>query len=222
MAQGTFDAALKALLIHEGGYTNHPDDPGGPTNWGITLADARRYWKADAGAKDVASMPVSVAGDIYRTRYWQALKCDELPTGLDYCVFDYGVNSGVQRAGRVLRQVLGINDASGRITRDIITLAAQKDAAPLIRAICAERLAFLQRLKTWPVFGRGWSRRVREVEVRALTMARALPSTAAPSVLAPDQRPLSTSRAGRALTAFVLLLKRLLRRRGASPSTRRS
>jgi lysozyme family protein len=170
MAQSSFEAALSRLLRDEGGYTDHPSDPGGPTNFGITLADARRYWKADASAADVKTLPLGVAREIYRKRYWSALRCDELPAGVDYAVFDYGVNSGVARAGRVLRRKLGLPDSPASVDAGVIAAARRADAAKLIRALCAERLIFLKALKTWPVFGRGWSRRVAGVEVAALAM----------------------------------------------------
>jgi lysozyme family protein len=173
MAQSSFEAALSRLLRDEGGYSDHPSDPGGPTNFGITLADARRYWKADASAADVRALPLSVAREIYRKRYWAALRCDELPAGVDYAVFDYGVNSGVARAGRVLRRRLGLPDSPASVDATVIAAARRADAAKLVRALCAERLAFLKALKTWPVFGRGWSRRVAGVEAAALAMAAA-------------------------------------------------
>jgi lysozyme family protein len=172
MAAASYAQALAALLVHEGGYSNHPADPGGPTNWGITLADARRYWKGDAAADDVRRMPQSVARKIYRERYWNALRCDDLPAGVDYAVFDYGVNSGVGRAGKVLRRVLGLPDNTSAVTDAVIGAANNADAVRTVSAICAERMAFLKRLKTFGVFGRGWTRRVASVEAAALAMAR--------------------------------------------------
>ncbi len=180
MASCNFDESLRRLLRDEGGYGNHPSDPGGPTNFGITLADARRYWKSAATADDVRAMPQSVARDIYRQRYWSALRCDTLPDGVDYAVFDYGVNSGVGRAGKVLRRQLGLPDRSGTVTDDVVAAAGKADPAQLVTAICAERLAFLKALKTWPVFGRGWRRRVAGVQAAALAMARRTAATASP------------------------------------------
>ncbi|MBN8965586.1 MAG: secretion activator protein, partial [Rhizobiales bacterium] len=98
MATGGFPRALARVLAHEGGYSNHPDDPGGPTNFGITIADYRRYVKADATAADIKAMRVEEAETIYRAAYWDAMRCDDLAAGLDYAVFDYGVNSGIGRA----------------------------------------------------------------------------------------------------------------------------
>jgi lysozyme family protein len=181
MSASSYDEALARLLVHEGGYSNHPSDPGGPTNWGITLRDARAYWKQDATATDVRNLPLAVAKSIFRTKYWAALCCDELPAGVDYAVFDYGVNSGIGRAARVLQRLLGLHSASktrvdalvvdGIVGPRTLAAAACADAGRLIDAICDERLAFLQGLRTWSVFGNGWGRRVREVRAAALALA---------------------------------------------------
>ena len=170
MARETYDEALRRLLVHEGGYTNHPSDPGGPTNFGITIADYRRYVKPKAAAADVRAMRLDQAKAIYRTKYWDALRCDALPAGLDYAVFDYGVNSGVGRASKVLLRLLGLAD-DGRIDEAVLAAMHRQDVRELIVRLCEERLAFLKRLKTWPVFGSGWGRRVAEVRAVALVMA---------------------------------------------------
>ncbi|MGE0564709.1 MAG: glycoside hydrolase family 108 protein [Pseudolabrys sp.] len=170
MAAQSYDAALSRLLAHEGGYSNHPSDPGGPTRYGITIHDYRRYVKADAAAADVRAMPLDHAKAIYKAKYWDALCCDALPAGLDYCVFDYGVNSGISRSAKVLQRVLGIVD-DGKVGPATLAAVAMRDAGDLVEAICDERLAFLKRLKTWPVFGRGWGRRVAEVKAASLAMA---------------------------------------------------
>jgi lysozyme family protein len=214
MSASSYDEALARLLVHEGGYSNHPSDPGGPTNWGITIRDARAYWKQDATASDVRNLPLAVAKSIYRSKYWAALACDELPAGVDYAVFDYGVNSGIGRAAKVLQRLLGVHSASktkgrrrpssradavdaladdGTIGPRTLAAAACADAGRLIDAICDERLAFLQGLRTWPVFGNGWGRRVREVRAAALALAArevaaskmAAPKAAVPKAAAP-------------------------------------
>lgn len=184
MATSTYDEALRRVLAHEGGYANHPSDPGGPTNYGITLADFRRYVKPDAGAQDVRAMSVAQAKAIYRSKYWNALKCDRLPAGVDYAVFDYGVNSGLGRAAKVLRALVGVGSAASHVDEATLARAAGRDPAVLIAALCDERMAFLKRLKTWPVFGKGWNRRVAEVRTAALAMAAAqahAPPQTAPS-----------------------------------------
>jgi lysozyme family protein len=171
MATWTYGEALKRLLAHEGGYGDHPSDPGGPTNFGITIHDYRKYIDAAGTAADVRAMSVGQARAIYRDKYWNALRCDELPAGVDYAVFDYGVNSGVGRSGRVLRRVLGLAADTHAVGPQVLAAAARAHPRAVVDAICDERLRFLQSLRTWPVFGNGWSRRVREVRAAAREMA---------------------------------------------------
>jgi lysozyme family protein len=189
MSASSYDEALSRLLVHEGGYSNHPADPGGPTNFGITLADARAYWKRDATAADVRAMPRAVAREIYRTKYWAALRGNDLPAGVDYAVFDYGVNSGIGRAGKVLRRLVGLADTMSAIDGAVIAAVWRRPPRRLIEAICDERLAFLQSLSTWGVFGNGWGRRVREVRAAALAMAEAKSTAALPTDTASPSSP---------------------------------
>lgn len=166
-----FDTCLSLLLEHEGGYTNHPSDPGGPTNFGITIDDYRRYVKVNATTADVRRMKLDEAKIIYREKYWDAQRCDELPPGINYTIFDYGVNSGIGRSAKVLRRALGLPDNSNAITDIVIAAAHTADLKALVVDICDERLHFLRSLKTWSVFGNGWGRRVSEVKSTALKMA---------------------------------------------------
>lgn len=208
MAASSYDAALARLLAHEGGYTNHPSDPGGPTNFGITIADYRKYVKADATAVDVRAMTVAEARAIYRARYWDAQRCDDLPAGVDYAVFDYGVNSGIGRSGKVLRRLLGLADATHHVSDEVVAAAHRANAAVLVAAICDERLRFLKALKTWPVFGKGWGRRVAEVRAAALTMAKQTTAPPPPATTVSNEQP-----AARGLFhAFVSILNAISRR----------
>jgi lysozyme family protein len=168
-----FALALDRLLAHEGGYSNHPSDPGGPTNFGITIADYRKYVNSAATADDVRRMRIDEAKAIYRSKYWDALRCSELPSGVDYAVFDYGVNSGIGRAGKVLRRLVGLPDDSYVVTAAVLAAAHRRDPGQLARAICEERLLFLKRLKTWDVFGHGWERRVSDVRHASISLASA-------------------------------------------------
>ncbi|MBS0536869.1 MAG: glycoside hydrolase family 108 protein [Proteobacteria bacterium] len=211
MASKNFDRALACLLKHEGGYTNHPSDPGGPTNFGITIADYRKFVKRDATAADVKAMRVEQAKVIYRARYWDALACDDLPAGVDYAVFDYGVNSGIGRSGKVLRRLLGLADATHGVTDDVIAAARATDASRLVEAICDERLRFLKSLKTWGVFGNGWGRRVAEVKAAALAMASppAIAPPPAPRVVQPvSNQPAASGLFDALLAALAAAFKR--------------
>ncbi len=171
MAGADYDVCLSRVLAHEGGYTNHPADPGGPTNFGITIYDYRKYVKPGATAADVRAMKVEEAKAIYRSKYWNALRCDELPAGVDDAVFDYGVNSGVGRAGKVLRRVLALRDNDWHVSDEVLAALSLRDPQAVIIAICDERLRFLKSLKTWPIFGAGWGRRVAEVKAYSLVLA---------------------------------------------------
>jgi lysozyme family protein len=186
MAAWTYDEALRRLLAHEGGYTNHPSDPGGPTKFGITIYDYRKYVKANATAADVRGMSLDQAKAIYRKRYWDAQRCDELPAGVNYSVFDYGVNSGIGRSGKVLRRIVGLPDSTPVVTDEVLRAVARRDPKALVTAINDERLAFLKRLKTWPVFGNGWGRRV--ADVRSVSLRMAAQQAPSPSIV-PDVSP---------------------------------
>jgi lysozyme family protein len=205
MSADCYPEAIRRLLASEGGYVNHPSDPGGPTNFGITLGDYRKYVKADASAADVRAMHVDEAKAIYRAKYWDAMRADELPAGVDYCVFDYAVNSGTGRAPKVLQRVLGIG-VTGRMDDATLAAARGREARALVQAICDERMRFLQALKTWPVFGKGWSKRVGEVRAAALAMAdkaagRAPVREDAPATCAPGKGVVPVNDAARKGTA---------------------
>ena len=181
MAASTYDEALRRLLAHEGGYTNHPSDPGGPTNYGITIVDYRKFVKPSATASDVRAMKLDEAKSIYRARYWAAQRCDDLPPGVDDSVFDYGVNSGIGRSGKVLRRVVGLSDNTSVVTDEVLKAVTKRDAKAVVVAINDERLRFLKGLKTWPVFGAGWARRVAEVKAFSLSLTER--SVAAPAAV---------------------------------------
>lgn len=173
MAQVDCKPVEYRIIQSEGSrYTDgvHPYDPGGPTRWGITLTDARLHWKPNATAEDVRLMPLRVALIIYKSKYWDALGCDLLPPGLDYTTVDYGVNSGIGRAGRVLRRLLGLPDNTWKITPDVLAAIAKRDPEAIIKAMNAERLAFLQHLAIWPTYKGGWTTRVAGVLATSLAL----------------------------------------------------
>lgn len=183
MAAQNYEECLRRLLLHEGGYTNNRADPGGPTNFGITIADYRRYEMPGATAADVKAMPLAAAKRIYRAKYWDAQKDDQLPAGVDDSVFDYGVNSGIGRSGKVLRRVVGLPADTSVITAEVVAEVNKRDPVAIVNAINDERIRFLQNLKTWPVFGPGWGRRVKEVRAFSLSIA------GQPNVPAPAPKP---------------------------------
>lgn len=148
MAANNYAACLTKVLRYEGGYVNDPRDPGGATNYGITIATAR----ANGYTGSMRAIPMDLVRSIYRKKYWDVVSGDALPAGLDLCVFDYAVNSGPARAKKALAAI-GSGADRERIHR-----------------YCGARLAFLHGLKTWATFGKGWGSRVADVEATALKM----------------------------------------------------
>jgi lysozyme family protein len=169
--QGNFETCLEKLLAHEGGFVNHPSDPGGMTNLGVTI----RVWEEWVGhavsEKEMRKLTPLMVAPLYKRKYWDACRADELISGLDYCVFDVAVNSGVGRAIKLLQQTVGAtpDGGFGSITLGLVR-KAEADPTTLINLYCAKRLEFLQSLKSFVTFGKGWTRRVEEVKDNALKM----------------------------------------------------
>lgn len=150
-----FDQAFQTVLKHEGGYSDHAADPGGKTRFGITEAVAR-----EAGYQgDMRELPQDLAKQIYRQRYWDAVRADELPDAVRYVVFDAAVNSGVRQAVRWLQRAVGAKD-DGVIGPQTLWLVHDINPEKLLRLYLAQRLNFMSGLPTWPAFGRGWARRI--------------------------------------------------------------
>lgn len=182
MSASCYPESIKRVLQSEGGYVNHPSDPGGETNFGITIAVAR----ANGYQGPMKSLPIAEARRIYKSRYADPCNFDDEPAGVDYAVFDYAVNSGVSRANKVLRRVIALPDDAP--VYQVLGQLSTRDPKAVVGAIDAERLRFLQSLKTWPIFGKGWGARVKSVNAAALKMAEigaapmpgALPPVAVP------------------------------------------
>lgn len=157
-----FDTALAHLLESEGGYVNHPSDPGGATNMGITQRTARAH-----GYKgSMRRLPIEVATRIYREAYWDQCRCDDLPPELRLPVFDAAVNSGPVRSIRWLQEAMN-QPATGVINEPLMTALANitPREIPYVRARLLElRMAFLRNLSTWKVFGRGWTNRLNRIK----------------------------------------------------------
>lgn len=177
--KANFDRALSEVLRHEGGFSNHPADPGGATNLGITIGTARRLGidvdgDGDTDILDIKRLRIEDAAKVYRAEYWNKIDGDYLPSGVDFAVFDFAVNSGVSRASRFLQQQLGVT-VDGIIGPKTVEAAQRIDPAIVINGLCDRRMAFLRGLKTFGTFGKGWTRRVTEVRGVALAMAKAAP-----------------------------------------------
>lgn len=171
-----FPEALNLVLKHEGGYVNHPADPGGATNLGITIGTAKRYGvdmdgDGDTDILDMKKLTATAATKIYRGEYWNKVNGDLLPAGLDYAVFDFAVNSGWSRAAKFLQRILGVTQ-DGVIGAQTLAAISGKDVKALINELCDDRLSFMRALKTWSTFGKGWSNRVYGVRMAAVAMAK--------------------------------------------------
>lgn len=150
-----FDQAFDRLIGHEGGYVNHPDDPGGETNWGITLRTAR-----EAGySGSMRDLTRDQAKGIYRRSYWDRAKADQYDGAIAFQLFDAAVNHGIGQAIRFLQRAVGVADDGvvGPVTLGVVRAMSVAD---VLARFNAERLEFYTKLTTWPTFGKGWARRV--------------------------------------------------------------
>lgn len=153
-----FDQAFDILLAHEGGFSDHPADPGGKTRFGITEAVAR-----EVGYRgDMRELPMDLAKRIYKARYWDAVRAEELPEAIRYAVFDAAVNSGPCQAIRWLQRAVGAK-ADGIIGPETLRLVRAADPDRLLRRFLSQRLRFMTGLPSWPAFGRGWARRIADL-----------------------------------------------------------
>lgn len=166
-----FQACVDLVLGQEGGFSNHPRDPGGATQYGITLATLRDVRGDDTlTAADVQALDKQTACEIYRTRYWNVLRCDDLPRGVDLVVFDFGVNAGPSRSARLLQKTIGA-EADGSVGPATIGAAKQIDPKMVITSFSAGRLEYHRSLPTWETFRNGWTSRINTIQKAALDMA---------------------------------------------------
>ena len=153
-----FDQAFDILLKHEGGFSDHPADPGGKTRFGITEAVAR-----EVGYRgDMRELPLNLAKRIYKDRYWDAMRAEELPAAVRYAVFDAAVNSGPRQATLWLQRAVGVKD-DGIIGPQTLAAVRAADPERLLRRMLAQRLRFMAGLPNWTAFGRGWARRIADL-----------------------------------------------------------
>lgn len=181
MSKTNFNAALAFVLRFEGGYVDHPADPGGATNMGITRASLAEWRGTPVSKDEVRGLSRAEAAAIYRARYWDAVRGDELPSGLDLAAFDLAVNSGPSRAVRLLQRAAKVVE-DGRLGPLTLAACHQADTARMVASLCELRRVFLRALPTYPVFGRGWMARVDALE----NQAKRLSCVAAPAVSPPS------------------------------------
>ncbi|NQZ10340.1 MAG: glycoside hydrolase family 108 protein, partial [Algicola sp.] len=179
-----FVDSLELVLAHEGGYSDHPRDPGGATMKGVTLAVFRRFYGANQSKEDLKNITKEQLQEIYKIGYWDKCQCDDLPPGVDYGVFDAAVNSGPGRGVRWLQGAVS-SDQDGGMGPNTMTKVLEHNPLDVIEDMTDFRITFLRRLSTWPDFGKGWTRRVREVRQIATTLCK--DQTPEASVVTPSE-----------------------------------
>ena len=167
----TFAECLLEVLKHEGGFVNNPQDPGGMTNLGVTKATWEEWVGHPVTEKAMRELKPADVGAMYRRKYWEKISGDSLPAGIDYCVFDAAVNSGPGRASKWLQGVVGV-DVDGSIGPKTLSALNSFKLEQVISDYCKRRLSFMQDLPTFATFGKGWTKRVMEVEQTALKMLK--------------------------------------------------
>ena len=160
-----FDECLKMLLHHEGGYINHPSDPGGETNLGVT----KKVYQEWGGTKDMKDLTVEDVAPIYKKNYWDRCKCDDLESGVDWVVFDWAVNSGTGRSAKAIQKICGATQ-DGAIGPKTLALIGKQDTQYVVEEFGKIRQDFYESLKTFDTFGKGWTRRNKEATETALKM----------------------------------------------------
>lgn len=168
MATGNLARCLDEVWPFEGGYVDHPKDPGGATNMGITFKVLQQWRGKPITKEDVRRLTKEEAEQIYAARYWRPLAGDHLRIGDDLVVLDFGINSGVSRSAKFSQAIAGVaqDGQIGPVTLAAISKIPSRD---FIKKHCAKRLGFVQGLKIWDTFGKGWSRRIAHMEARALS-----------------------------------------------------
>ena len=165
----SFKECLDLVLKSEGGWVNHPSDPGGETNLGVT----KRVWEEYVGhpVKTIKDLTKDDVSPLYELKYWRPCYCEVLPRGLDFVVFSMGVNAGPGRSVKLLQQSIGCvpDGVIGPKTRELIS---SSNGATLIAKFSETRREYYRSLKTFPIFGKGWLARVDREESEALNMAK--------------------------------------------------
>ena len=169
MAASNWKKSFEQMLASEGGYVNHPSDPGGMTNLGVTKRVWEEWIGRESNEAEMRALTPELVEPLYKKRFWDACRCDEMPGGIDYLVFDFAVNAGPGRSAKILQTAVGV-PADGGIGP--VTLAAVNAQDPdwLIEKFSQAKEDFYRSLNTFETFGKGWLNRVAAVKVKATTM----------------------------------------------------
>jgi len=169
MAAENYVTCLEMILHHEGGYVNHPQDPGGETNLGVT----KRVYMDFGGTKDMKDLVREDVEPIYKQNYWDRMRCDSVPAGLDLCLFDFGVNAGTGRSAKYLQTMIGTTADGGigpNTLKCLDEYIEENGLEATITEFQSRRQGYYESLSTFKTFGRGWTRRVEETTEAALDM----------------------------------------------------
>ena len=164
-----WEKSFAEMIKSEGGFVNNPKDPGGATNWGVTKAVWESWVKRMVTVDDIKKLTQEDVKPLYYQNYWLPVKADQLPTGVDFLVFSFGVNAGVGRATKVLQTSLG-TVADGQIGPNTMKKIQEADAKNLIEKFSNAKISFYKSLSTFATFGKGWLNRVEREKQEALAM----------------------------------------------------
>lgn len=167
---GNFEQSLAFVLKSEGGFAMLPHDPGGMTNLGVTKATYEQFVGHPVDEATMRGLTPAIVAPLYKKMFWDTCLCDDLPSGVDYALFDFSVNSGARQAIKTLQKCLAVT-SDGVIGPKTMQALMRMDPKDLIYSLCTARLTFLQGLLTWKYFGKGWGNRVTQVEASANKMA---------------------------------------------------
>jgi lysozyme family protein len=165
-----WEQCFALVLKHEGGFVNHPKDPGGMTNLGVTRTNWELFLDHDVTEADMRALTPEMVKPFYKKNYWDRIRGDELPSGVDYAAYDLAVNSGTGRAAKYLQRIAGVTE-DGVIGAQSLKAIQKCDAEDVVDEICNMRMDFLKNLNTFETFGKGWTIRVNDVKAKAISMA---------------------------------------------------
>jgi len=171
--KNNFEQCLALVLRSEGGFVQNPKDPGGATNLGVTKATYESYVGRSVDADEMKGLTPDTVAPLYKKMYWDKVRGDDMPAGVDYALFDLAVNSGPRQATKFIQNIASV-PADGLMGDRTVQQVNTLDPADTVAKLCNERLQFLQQLNTWDTFGKGWSKRVSDVQKRATAMVTAV------------------------------------------------
>jgi lysozyme family protein len=161
--------SFELMLKSEGGFVNHPSDPGGMTNLGVTKATWENWVGRESDEAEMRGLTPEKVEPLYKKKYWDAVRGDELPPGISYLCFDFAVNAGAGRSIKTLQTAVGVTPDGGF---GPMTMAAVQavDPVELIERFSQAKEDFYRSLNTFATFGKGWLNRVADVKVKASAM----------------------------------------------------